>query len=303
MTTASATSPMGIDFLERHEGVVLKAYRCPAGVWTIGAGLTSASGVVKVTPGMTVTREQASELLKKALARNYEPRVRRAVPGANRHEFDAAVSFDFNTGAIHRASWVQAWKARDWAQVRKRLAAWNKGGGRVLPGLVRRREEEYELMRYGRYGGAAARPAREGAVAARIVLDLSPGELQAVRQGLASLGHDPGPQAHEIAIAAVRDFQRAHDLTVDGILGRATLATLQRRLDARRKPATPAVAGAAGTAEAAAPDIAGLPDWVGPALLAGAALWGLWLAWQYRDVIAARLQGAVPGLAARLRTF
>ena len=156
MTAASATSPMGIEFLERHEGVVLKAYRCPAGVWTIGAGLTSASGVVKVTPGMRITHDAARGLLAKALARNYEPRVRRAVPGANQHEFDAAVSFDFNTGAIHRASWVKAFARRDWNAVRSGLAAWRKGGGKVLPGLVRRREEEYQLMRYARYGGVLA---------------------------------------------------------------------------------------------------------------------------------------------------
>ena len=57
------TSQRGIAFLERHEGVVLRAYRCPAGHWTIGAGLTAASGVVTPKPGMVITRKEATRLL------------------------------------------------------------------------------------------------------------------------------------------------------------------------------------------------------------------------------------------------
>ena len=310
MTAASATSPMGIEFLERHEGVVLKAYRCPAGVWTIGAGLTSASGVVKVTPGMRITHDAARGLLAKALARNYEPRVRRAVPGANQHEFDAAVSFDFNTGAIHRASWVKAFARRDWNAVRSGLAAWRKGGGKVLPGLVRRREEEYQLMRYARYGGGLARPTREGAVAAKLALDLSEAELRAVRQALDALGYPPGLIPAEIAIGAVRDFQRDHDLPVAGILGRAALSTLQRRRGARRKAIAPTAAGAGAGATTAADSqgvagdsLAGLPDWVWPVLLVAAALWGLRVAWTYRDVVAAKIDRFLPRVAAKLRSL
>ena len=50
-------SDKGLAFLETHEGVVLKAYRDPVGVWTIGAGLTAASGVVKPKAGMVITIE------------------------------------------------------------------------------------------------------------------------------------------------------------------------------------------------------------------------------------------------------
>ena len=101
-------SEPGLAMLEAEEGVVLRAYRCPAGVWTIGAGLTAASGVVKPGPGMVITPEAAKDLLARALARNYEPAVTRAMePGHPvAHEFDAGVMFHFNTGAIGRASWV-----------------------------------------------------------------------------------------------------------------------------------------------------------------------------------------------------
>ena len=137
------TSSKGIAFIESHEGVVLKSYRCPAGRWTIGTGITTASGVAKVTAGMTITRQQASELLHKALRRNYEPRVARAMPGAKQNEFDGGTSFDFNTGAIHKAGWVKLWRTKAAAsKIRAALGQWKKGGGRVLPGLVRRRAEE-----------------------------------------------------------------------------------------------------------------------------------------------------------------
>jgi hypothetical protein len=83
----------GIPFLEAHEGVVLTAYRCPAGKWTIGAGLTAASGVVAPHAGMTITRAEARRLLKLALARNYEPGVRQVLGPVPQHAFDGAVSF------------------------------------------------------------------------------------------------------------------------------------------------------------------------------------------------------------------
>ena len=168
---ATTTSEMGIAKLERDEGVVLRAYRCPAGVWTIGAGLTRASGVVDPKPGMVITREEARRLLRLARAANYEPTVRDVMVSplgaANQWEFDGALSFHFNTGALKRASWVEAWRRRDWSQVMHRLARWNKGGGQVLPGLVRRRAEEYELMHFGRYGGTTAPHPEEGAAYAR----------------------------------------------------------------------------------------------------------------------------------------
>lgn len=152
------TSSKGVAFLERHEGVVLKAYRCPAGVWTIGPGLTAGSGVVRPKAGMTITRAEATHLLQLALRQNYEPGVKRVMPGARQHEFDAGVSFHFNTGAIGRASWVRRWIERDWNATRAAMRAWNKGGGKVLPGLTRRREEEFRLLEHGDYGQGVRMP-------------------------------------------------------------------------------------------------------------------------------------------------
>jgi lysozyme len=295
------TSERGIGFLKRHEQVVLRAYRCPAGIWTIGAGLTKASGVVDPGPGMVITEAEADRLLALALAK-YERRTDRAMPGASQPAFDGGVSFDFNTGAIHRASWVPAWIGGNMPKMREQLRRWNRGGGRVLPGLTRRREEEANLIEYGDYGRHAPPPVPFGL--ARVPLDLSPDELTAARIGFEMLGYAPGPDARGVDVVAVRRFQADHDLTVDGIMGRATLSTLQRRLDARGKAATGAGVTATGGAATAA-DVP-VPEWaVGfdvTILLAGAAAL-LWLAWTYRDVLAAKLAPHLPRLAALLRSL
>jgi len=301
-------SEPGIAMLEAEEGVVLRAYRCPAGVWTIGAGLTAASGVVTPRAGMVITPDEASALLAKALERNYEPAVDRAMwPGRPvQHEFDAGVMFHFNTGAIGRASWVKAWITDNADAARRGLMAWNKGGGKVLPGLVKRREREADLLLKGVYTPVKARRAAVTANGpARIALPLSAAEFSAARAALAGLGYAVGTDPIRITAQAVRSFQRDHDLTVDGILGRATLSTLQRRIDARRKTAVAAPAlglTGAGTATGGTDALAGVPL-SGAVLLGLAVLWAGWLAFQYRDAIAATVQRRLPRLARILRSF
>lgn len=292
------TSAQGVAFLERHEGVVLKAYRDVVGVWTIGAGLTAASGVVTPRAGMVISRAEATGLLQKALRQNYEPDVKHAMPGAKSHEFDAGVSFHFNTGAIGRASWVRHWIDRNWHQTEVMLAAWNKGGGRVLPGLTRRRAEEFDLLAHGDYGTGPTRVEKPGV--ATIVVDLTPDELSASRAGFKALGYAVGDAPRGFDLVAIRDFQRDHDLTVDGLVGRATLSTLQRMLDARAKAKQPVAAAAVGGTESAVQSGAEIDPalaWVGPAVLIVAALFALWLAWCYRDAIAAKLAPRFPKLS------
>lgn len=305
------TSTKGVAFLERKEGVVLKAYRDVVGVWTIGAGLTKGSGVIAPKAGMTITAEESARLTALALRKNYEPRVVKALaPGGTPapHEFDAAVSFDWNTGAIHRASWVKAWHIRDWVQVLAKMKLWTKGGGKVLPGLLRRRLAEYRLAKHADYGELASTPVRPAAPKADravIAAPITAAQVPAIREALITLGYGGDEAESHLRLDAVRDFQKSHGLTVDGIVGRATATAIQRALDARRKSVAPAVGGAAATPVASTDvghQLAGLP-WIGPVLLGLAALYALSLAWHYRDAVAAAIDRPLPRLAAFLRSF
>lgn len=309
------TSQKGLATLVYEEGEVLKAYRCPAGIWTIGVGITSAAGVGVIHAGMQISPAQSRQMLASALRRNYEPRVAKQMPGAKPHEFDAGVLFDFNTGAIHRASWVKLWrKGAARATITAMLKLWNKGGGKVLPGLVKRRENEARILLDGAYP-AAARQAPLVAVvpaandAAVWALPLTVHQQHQIAAAFRKLGYVFDSNAPALPSAVVRQFQRDHDLTVDGIIGRATLSTLQRRIDAatRAKPAVAATVGGAGATAAptAVPDaaIADLLAIAGPLLATGAAAYGLYLAWSYRDAIAAKVQARLPRVAAFLRMW
>lgn len=299
------TSNKGELFLKRHESDVLKAYLCPAGKWTIGVGLTKASGVVAPKSGMVISREESSRLLKLALKRNYEPSVNAAMPGAKQHEFDGGVSFHWNTGAIGRASWVKSWLKHDWDGVQSGLMSWIRGNGKVLPGLQRRRAEEFNLIRNGIYVGVVGEQA--GPRLASVVLVLSAENLIALRKGLTSLGYFPGPDKRGVDRIAILAFQRDHDLTADGVIGRATLSTIQRMLDARTKtkaPAAVAVASGAGTQTDQVSDLAGsLPwiDWLAWGGLTLCLIWLAWIAFKYRDALAVKVQARLPVLAAFLR--
>jgi lysozyme len=301
------TSSRGVKALELDEGVVLRAYRCPAGIWTIGAGLTAASGVVKPKAGMVITASEASRLLQDALHRNYEPAVAAAMPKARQHEFDAGVSFHFNTGAIARATWVKLWREHaEPGRIRNALLAWNKGGGKVLPGLTARRKREYLLLVDGVYHGAAlALPSKTNDALARIVVPMDPAEILAVREAFERLGYPAGDHRGAVSKSAVLAFQQKHGLTVDGVLGRATLSTLQRMMDARTK-SVPAVAapaaGGAASVSGAAEAVSGVP-FASEILLGLGCAFALYTAWSYRDAIAAAAHDRFPRLAAKLRSF
>jgi lysozyme len=307
------TSAQGIAALELEEGVVLRAYRDSVGVWTIGAGLTPASGVVKPRAGMVISKDEATALLAAALRGKYEPAVEKAMSAVSgdtvtrplQHEFDAGLSFHWNLGAIERASWVAAWKKKSPRyEIRNRMMMWNKAGGKVLPGLTARREREAAMLLDGVYRRIPADP-NPPYTFAKWGLSLSGAEITAVREGLRRLGYAPGNVANAVEIMAARKFQSDHGLTVDGVIGRATLSTLQRALDARAKAKAPVAASFIG-ATAASTDltdqIASLP-WAGSAVGVVICLWALNVAFRYRDIIAAEINSITPRAAAFLRSF
>jgi len=134
----------GMDLIKRFEGLSLEPYRCSAGVLTIGYGSTGPH----VKLGQTITRAQAEMLLKLDLLR-FEAAIARLVTvPLNQNQADALVSFAFNVGigALEKSTLLKKLNDGDYNAVPSQLQRWNKAGGKVLPGLVRRRLAEGELF-------------------------------------------------------------------------------------------------------------------------------------------------------------
>lgn len=139
-----SVSDRGVELVAKYEGCRLEAYRCPAGVWTIGYGHTAGVKEGDRLSGV----EEAKSLLMEDLKKygNYvNDCVRKgqiAFP-LNQNQFDALTSFCYNCG---NGSLQRLVTGRDAGTIADKLPAYNKGGGRVLAGLTRRREEERKIF-------------------------------------------------------------------------------------------------------------------------------------------------------------
>lgn len=134
------TSKTGLDLIKTFEGCRLKAYKCPADVWTIGYGHTGSD----VKQGMVITQAEADRLLQQDLER-FEKNVMKFNNKYHwtQNEFDALVSFAFNIGSIDQ---LAANGTRTKAQIAQAMLLYNKAGGKVLPGLTKRRQAERQLF-------------------------------------------------------------------------------------------------------------------------------------------------------------
>jgi len=142
------TTDAGIALIKRFEGRALEAYRCPAGVLTIGYGHTSAAGRPTVQLGMRISIAEADailsadiDLFEDGVAKLLRPaRVNVVEP----HEFDAMVSLAFNIGlgAFARSTVLARYLRGDKAGAGAAFGFWVKAGGKTMAGLVRRREAE-----------------------------------------------------------------------------------------------------------------------------------------------------------------
>ena len=135
----------GIDvLLKKFEGCKLKAYKCPAGIWTIGYGHTSAAGAPEVVQGMTITQADANNILRRDLVK-YETGVEALVKQPlTQRQFDVLVDFAYNAGigALKSSTLLKKVNTADFDAVPAELMKWTKGGGKILPGLVKRRRAE-----------------------------------------------------------------------------------------------------------------------------------------------------------------
>lgn len=138
------TNRAGRELIKSAESLSLKAYLCPAGVWTIGYGDTD-----NVRPGMVITEAEAEQRLSDRLSREFEPGVARlAQVPLSGNEFSALVSFAYNVGlnALAGSTLLRKLNAGDCAGVSAEWGKWTKAGGKTLRGLVARREAERILF-------------------------------------------------------------------------------------------------------------------------------------------------------------
>lgn len=137
-------SQKGIDLIKSFEGLELKAYKDSIGILTIGYGSTGSH----VKQGMTITKEQAEELLKQDVSR-FEKGVNDLVKiPLTQNQFDALVSFSFNLGLgnLKSSTLLRKLKAFDYSGAANEFLRWNRAGGKVLNGLTRRRQAEKDMF-------------------------------------------------------------------------------------------------------------------------------------------------------------
>lgn len=135
-------SERGLDLIRRFEGLKLDAYRCPAGVWTIGYGHTGP----EVRSGMRISRQEAEALLLADVLR-FDGAVRRIAGACSQGQHDALVSFAFNLGlgALMSSTLLKKHKAGDHAGAAEQFGRWIHAGGKRLAGLAKRRAAEVAL--------------------------------------------------------------------------------------------------------------------------------------------------------------
>lgn len=140
-------SKLGLALLKGFEGFRSTAYRCPAGVLTIGYGHTSMAGPPQVRPGQVMSKAEAEKVLAKDIEKFAAQIAPLITVDLTSNQFSALVSFAYNVGVggFRKSSVLRAVNREQHIDVMRRLGLWTKAGGRVLPGLVKRRSAEAAL--------------------------------------------------------------------------------------------------------------------------------------------------------------
>lgn len=162
-------SEAGAKLMHQYEGYRNKPYLCPAHIWTIGwghvlyqeqiklpvvrvngyTGLLRSEYPLKPEDARVWTKEEIQELFDADIA-SFERGVLRLAPAVAGRQgaFDACVSFSFNAGLgnFQRSTIRMKTNRREWEDAAEAFMAWTKGGGKELPGLVKRRKAEKALF-------------------------------------------------------------------------------------------------------------------------------------------------------------
>lgn len=136
-------STKGIALTKRFEGLKLAAYQDQVGRWTIGYGHTS----LAVHGGLIITQEQADQLLLSDLAAAITCVNHSVTSQISQNQFDALVDFVFNLGctSLLLSTLLRMTNASEFTPAAKEFLRWDHAGGKVVPGLLKRRQAEMTL--------------------------------------------------------------------------------------------------------------------------------------------------------------
>lgn len=228
------SSPAGTEFTKQHEGFVSKAYKDQGGVVTIGFGFTNLSPTCRnwfiehwghpLRMGDKMVLADAVQLLNAVLTNETGP-VANGLAPATQSAFDAENDVIYNCGPKAATwQWALAAKAQDYATAAKRLLTTAVTAmGVPSSGLRKRRADEATLLQSGAY------PAHDPTTT-------SGDAMKQVQRDLSSLGFYKGNidgNRGPLTIGAVRNFQRAYGLKVDGVVGPATRSAIARAVGAK----------------------------------------------------------------------
>lgn len=157
------TNAEGLSLIKLYEGLRLKAYKDPVGILTIGYGHTSAAGTPEVKLGMVITREEAEAMLRRDLV-TYEKAVADAVKVAltsNQNSACVSLCYNIGPGNFKKSSVLRFINQGRFDDAADAFLLWNRAGGKILSGLVKRRAAEAALFIKG--SGSVDTPEEERA--------------------------------------------------------------------------------------------------------------------------------------------
>ena len=136
-------SEEGLSLIKKFEGCELKAYRCPANVLTIGYGHTK-----NVTEDMEITQQEANDMLDEELIEYCEYIDKMVKVSLNQNQFDALVAWIYNLGPTNfrNSTLLTVLNQERYSDVPEQIKRWNKADGKILDGLIKRREAEALLF-------------------------------------------------------------------------------------------------------------------------------------------------------------